>query len=506
MTRVLRIVVMLGLLSAALAGFCSAAVYEDNYIKIYATSVTYNRLRRMYEATGSVSVKGPDFRVSSPYVKYYPDTRTFVADDKFTMDLEGKAYRIFGRRLEYNLAEKTGNAMLVRINFGETFLGGSFMKIDREEGRFNILNGYFTGCNLPDSHYHVSSTEIVFYPRTGLMVAYWGIFWLGPVPTVPVPTFVYNAPVPELPEEEGEGSGKPAKKYINRKRDIWPKSGLGYNSEDGYFATLPFDYYFGPHHYMRTHLSWSEEYNLGIATGLNYILWTDRLEGEFRVGTNNGEGTYGGVTQIMAFGRRLLDRHEDEKYVYDDYFPGNKYWGELAIDYSDRERINYYKNSGPFNRVSFLPKVSLRANRNNFINDDFTYFSEVSWAKVSEEGSGASGGRRNFKGDVTFSKELWLLGVFGARADYDFHEYDSEEEFHRFWDTATQNLSLTKDWWGVLETGIGHTHIFFNKGGTPYEFEGYWFSPYDTLSTSAKLNFFFITLTYSATHDRPTEE
>jgi hypothetical protein len=485
-------------------GVSFAEVYEDKFIKIWAQKVTYNKYRKVVEAVGKVSVKTDEFRIDSPYVKYFPDTKKLVADDKFTMQIN--AYKIYGSRLEYNIASKTGSVMIVRINFGETFLGGSFMKINN--GKFDILNAYFTGCNLSASDYHVSSTEIVFYPRTGLLVAYWGIFWIGPVPTLPIPTFVYTAPIPKI-GGPAKKSSKPKKKYIERKRDVFPRSGLGSNQEDGYFLVQPFDYYSGPRSYMRSHLSWAEKKNFGIATAFNYFLWGEIHEGEIRAGVNAEDGTFGGLTYIYSFGPRLLDDYEDNKYVYDKYFIGNKYFFEFEINGSYRERINLYKNTGPFSRVSFLPKATLRANRNNFINEHLTYFSEVSFAEVSEESSSlvsdevyiVSGQRTNFKGDVTFDYDLWLLGRFTAKSDFSLLDYGDMGQ----WNTATQNLGLSQDWGGILETGIGHRHIYMNDGSTPYEFEGYWFSPFDTLSTYGKLNLFFSHLIYDAQYDLPSQ-
>ena len=482
-----------------------AKAYQDSYISINATDITYNKLRKVYEATGSVAVRGDDFKIYSAYIRYYPATKMIVADDQFTMEIA--AYRIAGSRLEYNAATKDGNVMIARINFGDTYLGGSYMKM--EKGRYNILNAYFTGCNYPSSDYHGSSNEIVFYPETGLLVGYWGTFFIGSIPTLPLPTLVYGAPVPEKPETKGPGGPKgPAKKYIDRTRDVWPKSGVGFNDDDGYFLAVPVDGYLGPKNYVRTHLIWAEKKNLGLATAANYMLFNDRYEGEIRAGSTGGDGTFGGLTQIMAVGPSLLSKEEDDQYIYDSYFIGNKYMYEGEVNLSYKERIHLYKNEGPFNRVSFLPKVSLRANRNNFINDNFTYFSEVNWAMVSEESSGVSGQRQEFLSDVTFDYDLWLLGKFKAKSQADIIGYTdlTGTDETGYWSSATQDLSLTQKWWDLLETGIGHDHIYFNYGATPFDFEEYWYSPYDTMSTHVKLNLWFSSVAFDGKFDLPSQD
>lgn len=505
MLRLCRITIRPFFISIFLLVILSSCVlaksYTDSFVSVTAAEITYNKLRGLYEVTGDVTIWAEGMKITTNYARYYPATKSVIVDDQFLMEVD--AYRISGSRLEYNFAEKTGNAMIVRINFGETFLGGSFMKMD--EDSYNILNAYFTGCNKSDSDYHASSNEIVFYPKTGLMVGYWGTMWIGSVPTIPIPTFVYGAPVPKLKTEKKE-SARPKRKLIKRERDIFPRSGLGQNSEDGYFVIIPFDSYPNPKSYIRTFLSWAEIKNFGLGTAANYILWNDINEGEIRAGTTNGDGAFGGLTHMFSFGNSLLSKEEEKKYVYDKYFPGNKYMYEFEVNMSYRERINIYKNEGPYGRVSFLPKLSLRANRNNFINDNFTYFSEVNWAYVSEESSGTSGQREEFLADVTFDYDLWLLGNLQAKSQIDLIGYMDLplDQENGFWNSSTQDLSLTQKWGDVLETGFGNTHIYFNNGATPYEFEQYWFSPHDTFTSHAMLNFWASSLVYDGRHYLPS--
>jgi len=238
---------------------------------------------------------------------------------------------------------------------------------------------------------------------------------------------------------------------------------------------------------------------MGIATAANYILWNDRNEGEVRAGTNTGDGGYGGITHIFSVGPRLLNKEEDHKYIYDKYFIGNKYLGEIEINESLRERINLYKNEGPFKRVSFFPKATVRANRNNFINDDLTYYSEASWASVSEEGTGAHGTRNDVKADITFDYDIFL-GHFSAKSEGEVTGYGKDGH----WNRATQDVDLSQKFWDRLELGVGNTHIYLNEGSTPYEFEGYWFSPHDTLKTHAQLDFWWSNLSFDGRHDIPS--
>ncbi len=493
-----RLFILTFCLSLLLSSASYGKIYSDRFVKIYARSIARNKLRGVIEGTGSVSVRKGDIHLTTNYIKYFPSTKMLVAEDQFLLDIRG--YRISGSRFEYNVETDVASVSIPRINFGETFLGGSFMKIDKD--KIDLLNAYFTGCNSSVSDYHVASTEIILYPKTGLIVAYWGTFWIGPIPTLPVPTFVYNAPVPKPPKSgKGAPTARPMKKkkLISRDRDVFPVPGLGYNTEDKYFLLQPFDWYYGPKGYVRTHISWSEKKNMGIATAANYILWNDRMEGEVRAGTNTGDGGYGGLTHIFSIGPRLLSKEEDQKYIYEKYFIGNKYLGELELNESYRERINIYKNEGPFNRVSFLPKVTMRANRNNFINDNFTYFSEVSWASVSEEGTGVHGSRNDVKADVTFDYDI-VLGHFKAKSEGEVTGYGHEGH----WNRATQDISLSQKFWDRLELGVGNTHVYLNEGSTPYEFEGYWFSPHDTLKTHAQWDFWWSSFSFDGKHDIPS--
>ena len=109
-------------------------------------------------------------------------------------------------------------------------------------------------------------------------------------------------------------------------------------------------------------IGYMERKNMGIGLKTNYII-NEFNEGEVRLAQNAGDGGYGGLTHYMHIGPKIIPEDEEEWLIYDTYAQSGKYSYELEINQSFRERINLDENKGPFNRVSFLPKVTLKSNR-----------------------------------------------------------------------------------------------------------------------------------------------
>ena len=480
-------------------------------INITADNVVYDKYREAEIASGHVKVSAPDFRITGLHVRHYPKRKRIIAEDEFTLEMEG--YRIFGTKLDFYYDEKTGQASMVRINFGRTYLGGGHLRIHKD--KFNILNGYFTDCNSPFSHYHISSNEIILYPKTGLIVAYWATFWVGPVPVLPVPTFVYSAPPPpskfvqvkpeKVKEEREKGVVKGAKTEA-------PVAKLGSNPIDGWFIKQPFNWYITPWWYYKFQLTYMEKKQLGIGLRTNYCLFNDINEGELRIANSSGDGTWGGITHYLSFGPKLYSKEEEEELIYNKFKPGGKRWFELELLGSHRERINLDENIGPYSRVSFLPKATLRWNRRPVFVRELTFFAEASGAKVSEEatdGSIREANRGEVSGDFTYKIDLPYLGEFTAKIDGAYIEYKDIKYVtvtKEYWAHSTQSLSLKSNFGDVLITEIGHEHYIHLDGESPFEFEEYWYSPFDTFIAGAKLNFLYNSFQFKGMYDLPSNE
>ena|GEM_PF-1789317 len=510
MRSFIKVIFVIALLLVPASSVCAQ-------IEMTADNLTYDEYRKAEVASGHVVITAPTFKIYGIYVRHYPEQKRIVADDEFTLEMEG--YRIYGAKLDFYYEEMKGQASMFRINFGRTFLGGGLLRIHKD--RFNIINGYFTGCNASHSHYHVSSNELILYPGTGLIVAYWATFWVGSFPVLPVPTFVYSTPVPpsKFIVEKPKTAEEIAKEKERRKKGVVkgakteaPVAKFGSNPADGWFVRQPFHWYLSPRHYMKFALMYMEKKQLGIGVRTNYSLFNDINEGEIRAANSSGDGSWGGITHYLNFGPRLYSDEEWDEMIYDKFKPGGNRWFELELLGSYRERINLDENIGPFSRVSFLPKMTLRWNRRPVYIDELTFFSEVSGAIVSEEAidqPNREANRGEVKGDFTYKVKLPYLGDFTAMIDgayIDYREIKNYTSAEATWIHSTQSLSLATNFGDVLLTELGHEHYVHLEGNTPFEFEQYWYSPFDTFSAGAKLNVAFSSVYFKGTYDLPSEK
>lgn len=479
-------------------------------VNISADYKHYDKYRNVLIAKGNVVVTGPDFKIESPYVIRYFNDEKIVAMDKFIFEREG--YRVSGSNIEYYYWNKTGNADKVRINFGETFLGGRYMTISQD--KFELYDAYFTGCNEPTSHYHFSSQQLALYPKTGLIVAYYATCWVWIAPIIPVPTFVYSAPVPRSKFIVKKKPGKPskaAKEKIEGIKTTQPVPEIGSNPVDGTFIRQAFNWYFTPRSYAKVLLSYMEKNHFGGGLSANYI-FDERNEGEVRIGSNDIERSYWGITHYISLGPKLLSKEDEELLIYDFYSPGGKYSYELELKHSVRERPNLDKNIGPFTRVSMTPKITLRSNRKPIpiLGEPFTYFWEASRANVSEEVSEfestwevsyvKSSPRTNYYADIAYASDLGWLGIFNAIFDINLSDYEKLGS----WDRSRQQLFLQQDFFGKLSLRYGHVHYIMQRGYTPYLFEGFYYSPYDTFVGSLKINAWFSSFLINTAYNLPS--
>ncbi len=503
------------LVLACLIIACCGRCYGQK-ITITADYTHYDKYRDVLIAKGNVVVKGPDFRIESPYVvRYFKDEKIW-AMDQFKFEKEG--YRISGSSMEYYYWKNSGNAEKIRINFGETFFGGRYMTMS--DDKFEIYDGYFTGCNDSQSHYHISAQQVTLYPKTGLIVAYYATTWVWIAPVIPVPTFVYSAPVPKskfvkpakkAKAEKLSEEGRLKKEEVNIQQ---PVPEIGANPVDGTFLRQGFNWYFSPKSYAKTLLSYMEKNHFGASLAANYILM-DRMEGELRIGSNDIEKGYGGWTHYISLGEKLLSKFDEDALIYEYYKPGGKYSYELELLYSGRERPNLDLNEGPFTRVSYTPKVTLRSNRKPLplLGNPFTYYIEASTATVSEEvpeaesasleGYVTSGTMTNYYADILYSANWGWLGKFNAGlncASSNYGDLASGES----WDRAQQKLALEQKFFDRLTLAYGHSHYISQRGFSPYLFEGYWYSPFDTFTGSVKIDAWWSYLSMRASYELPS--
>jgi hypothetical protein len=501
------------------AGDCFCA----SPVSITADYKHYDKYRDVLIAKGNVVVNGADFKIESPYViRYFKDDKV-IAMDKFVYEREG--YRISGNSMEYNYKLGTGNAEKVRINYGETFVGARYMTIDPDN--FEMYDAYFSGCNEPKSHYHFSGQQISMYPKTGLIVAYYSTCWVWTAPIIPVPTFVYSAPVPKnkfvskkMARAQALGAAKPsalsatAKETVEETKLTQPVPQMGSNPVDGVFIRQGFNWYFNPRWYVKSLLSYGELAKGGVGIRTNYSILGEQNEGELRWGSTNLEGNFGGLTHYLSFGEKLIKKEDEEVLIYDYYKPGGKYSYELEFNYSYRERVNLDENTGPFSRVTTLPKSTLRSNRKPLpmLGDPFTYYFEASTALVSEEVTehasptgipyAISSQMTNFTSDISYKNDMPFLGLFNYKLEYASSDYADLGK----WNRSRQIMSLTQDFFDRFTLNYGHVHYVTQSGFSPFLFENYYVSLNDTFVGSLKVKAWFSSLQIRTAYSLPSWE
>jgi hypothetical protein len=500
-------------------------------VKITADYKHYDKYRDAQICKGNVIVQGDNFRIESPYViRYFKDDK-IIAMDRFTFEKEG--YKIAGTNMEYYFNKETGNADKIRINFGETFLGGRYMTMDQD--KFHIYDAYYSACNLPSSHYHFSGQQITLYPDTGLIVSYYATCWIWVAPVIPVPTFVYSAPVPRSkfikrtakkskePEKTHSTTGVKIKEEIHTQQ---PVPEIGGNIVDGTFIKQGFNWYFTPKTYLKTKIGYAEKTHFNGSISGNYLL-NNMSEGEFRVGSNDIESSYYGWTHYIALGEKLITKDDEKELIYEFYKPGGKYSYELELLYSKRERPNREENFGPYTRVSMTPKATLRSNRKPlpFLGEPFTYYFEASTATVSEEvpepespfptGYSVSSQMDNYYADIMYASDWGWLGKFNAGVDTSSSKYRTTDngllslgglfkDDSNEWNRAQQKIGLHQEFFDHIILGYENFHYITQSGASPYMFEGYWFSPYDTFSGSIKYKAWWSYLLMKANYNLPS--
>ena len=67
-------------------------------------------------------------------------------------------------------------------------------------------------------------------------------------------------------------------------------------------------------------------------------------------------------------------------------------------------------------------------------------------------------------------------------------------------------LGLQEEYFDHLVLTYGYSHYITEDGFSPYLFEGYWYSPYDTFTGGIQINAWWSYFLMKATYDEPSQE
>lgn len=399
-------------------------------LAISADKVMVEKAKQQIEATGSVEVTYKKLLLTGEHLLYNTSTEVLNLDKSFTCFYEGVT--IEGKTINFQLKKNKGFATNVRFLYQGVELFGQNLSFNEEE--FSLGNAHFSTCNLKEPHYHVTAANINLFPKSGWLVAYWGFFWLGNVPLVPMPTYIYDfranerniknlPPFPEIGSNSEDGSYIIESLAWNRRRELSGSYSLGYAAKKG----------------------------LILGGNGNYIV-NDNNSGDLRLFWNPVNRFYGGLSHVYSFGPELSP-----------FFRQYQLEGTLSAN----ERINYQ-------RVSFLPNLRLREHGGTIAGLKYDY--ELIAGNVTEKDN-ANLNRGGLLGKIYNSYYHHNFGILTPALNLDALYYSNGNR----WVKPYFGFDLARQLSGGLLFSAGYQHYFFFDGISPFNYELYHFKPADRL-------------------------
>jgi hypothetical protein len=408
---------------------------------INADKVSLEKEKHRIEAEGSVEVNYKDILIRGGHMIYNTSEETFVVDKGFNLLYEGLTFE--GESLYYELARKTGDALDFKFNYNGISLAGKNLNLQPDKYEIKSVN--FTTCNLPDPHYHVTASDLVIYPEYQRMVAYWGFFWLGRFPIVPMPTYIYDLRADE-----------------KSRKNVPPFPEIGANSVDGTYINENLAWNLNKNVSGTYTLSYATNKGVGGGAQGDYTL-DDRNSGNMRLYGNFTDGLYGGVTHNYSFGGEVGVSEAEKPVLF--VFPRRRQF-DLETTLSSRERINYQ-------RVSFLPGLVFRSNHGVIVRNEAKYDLALCAGYLIEEGNTQlfrGGGSLKLFGDF----QETAIGYITPTLNIDNLYYSSGTR----WLNSTIGMDITKKFGDLLVRG-GYIHYLYAYGQSPFIYEMYRFRAAD---------------------------
>ncbi len=439
-----------------LALLISPALASDQDLIINADSIAYEKDNIVAE--GSVEAIYKNNKALGERLVYNTKTRSIKLDNGFIF-FYGDIV-LSGDEIEYELDKDRGRGRRVRVNYESVFLEGNYIDFNREE--IKLKGASFDTCGIkPESHYRISAQQMSLYPATNWLVSYWGIFWYGRIPTLPIPVYVYDL--------EAERKGK---------HNILPYPEIGSNDEDGFYISERIVWYARRELSGSFNINYSEKKGIGSGFEANYIL-SKQNQGNFRLYGNYHEPFWGGLTHHYYFGPSVID-----SFLPTDIFSASTYRKlDLETTLSLRERINY-------ERVTKSPEIAL-----NFRDPKI----KIGAGLISENSKEAVA-----KAHLSY---LWDSKIYDKNDFeiipsilFDYSRYSKG----RFWWRNIGKLTLNKKWSPYLSNSLAYSHFFDQQGASPFLYENYKLINSDQFSANLQLNIFKSTLRVDTVYDIPS--
>lgn len=405
-------------------------------LNVTADKISYEKGDYLLEATGSVEVIYKDIQVQGQHLLYNTSAEVIKFDQGFVLQYEGLSFE--GSVLNYKIKSKDGEAEKVAFDYKGLRLAGQKIKI--EPDYFHLNKASFTTCDNLPPHYKVTAADLTLYPSHRWLVAYWGLFWLGGVPVVPMPTYIYDAQAEE-----------------KSKRNLPPFPEIGANQEDGTYISEKLAWH------LRRELSGSYTLsyaaNKGVGGGFEADYIVNKLnDGNFRLYGNPKDGLFGGITHDYAFGGDLVSADKSPFNFFD--LPHYRQF-ELETTVAYHERINYQ-------RVSFYPDVTLSSRSGQLGRKEAKYDFNLQLGMVAEMGNTKllrGGGEILFYGEFQETPIGYITPSLGLDNRY----YSNGTS----WIKNTVGVNLAKRFTSELSLTLDYTHYWQLSGISPFNYEIY---------------------------------
>ncbi|MFH1683331.1 MAG: hypothetical protein ABIA67_00465 [Candidatus Margulisiibacteriota bacterium] len=426
--------------------FPSQAIAQNKDLVINGDNVSYDKENNLVEAAGSVEVVYKDVKITGNYIVYNTKEDKAWADRGFVLNYGN--ITIEGDTLAYEVKEKKGTATDVWFAYEGIELRGK--KVNLSVEKFILKDASFSSCDIEDKHYRVTAADINFYPEYGWLVAYWGYFWLGPFPVVPMPTYIYDVFAAQR----------------NRK-NIPPFPEIGSNDEDGTYINERLAWHIQRELSGAYVITYATKKGLGGGIETDYILDKDS-EGNARLYWNGADGPTGGVTHSLFFGEQV-EQEPAGPLVFFTLPKRRQYQFDTTVSY--HERINYQ-------RISYYPNFVLTTKQRKIFFEEANLDIELMTGLVAEQYNtklARGGGVFDFYWDFPETDFGDLTPSLGLDSRY----YSSGAK----WTRTTGGLDIEKSFGNNVKLGFGYLHHFLIEGASPFNFEMYRFNPADRFTS-----------------------
>lgn len=425
------------ILTILLALLATPSFPRETDLVIDARSMVYSEDGSCIEASGSVEAAYKDISIGSERLLYNVERKNVRSEGPFTLRYPEMVFK--GEELDYDIVGGEGSASMVALSFMNAFLSGKKMELFSD--RVELTDAVFTTCDLERPHYRFSSHKITVYPEHGWVICHFSVFWIGGIPSMIVPIYVYDV----RSEERG---------LMN----TMPYPHFGSNDDEGGYVSQSLPWYINQDLNGNVMLKYSTKKYLAGGFDIRYRT-NPYNTGTFMLNGNSIDPLTTVLNHDYSFGDEIKKARGFDFAIL--RIPG-LLQHRVSTKVSLNEKINY-------ENVSMVPNVTLQLS--DMILEPFVFKGEVSSGFVTEESSGAGGSRTNAVLNV--SVPIWegYLGTLTPSLAGDLTLYGNGTK----WAKGTGALELAKEWNEHLSTSIGYDHFFVHRGMSPYNYEKYRF-------------------------------